>query len=426
MPDARFRVLITASTFPATPGDGTPRFVYDLAESLTGDADVTVLAPASPGNPCRCTMGSVPVHRFTYFLPRKWQRLTPGRGLGMRENMRGSRLAKLQIPLFLLAETIATRTLARRLDVDVVNAHWLIPQGLAAALAFGRKQRGVSGRPQIVLHVHAGDVYLLNKIPFGRRIARFVVSRSDALFADGSHVRDSLDRLLGYPSGALLQPMGVRLADFAPTAGTSEAHDDGLPSFPDGYIASVGRFVEKKGTLYLIRALPQVLERYPGLGLVLIGAGPLEGELREEVRRLNLHARVHFAGQQSHDRVAACLRRARLAVVPSIIDSNGETEGMPTVVLEAMAAGAPVVASAVDGIPDVISHGRNGWLCREKDPQDLAGNIVSALNERNSRTLRRAVADTLVPYSWQSVATRYLGTFDKLRQPYLTNRISTE
>ena len=102
----------------------------------------------------------------------------------MRENLRGNPLAALQVPFFLAAQTRAIRAAVVKRDIGIVNSHWLVPQGLAAAWARGR------GRFYHVLHVHAADVFLLEKLPWGSAVARYVTARTDAIFADGSGVRD--------------------------------------------------------------------------------------------------------------------------------------------------------------------------------------------------------------------------------------------
>jgi len=108
------------------------------------------------------------------------------------------------------------------------------------------------------------------------------------------------------------------------------------------------------------------------------------------------------------------LHSCRAAVVPSIIDSHGETEGMPTVVVESLAAGVRVVGSAVDGIPDVIRHGENGWLCREKDPEDLARNIVLALESPEASPVLEEGMKTAAHHDWAEVASRYAATFERV------------
>ena len=398
----RLRVLVVTSTFPLGPDDPTPRFVFDLADALAANCDVTVLAPDAPGAVRRERMGDVEVLRFGYFWPRSAQRLAYGGG--MRENLRRNPLAALQIPFFLAAETRAIRAAVVQRDIGIVNSHWLVPQGLAAARARGR------GRFRHVLHVHAADVFLLEKLPWGSAVARYVTARTDALFAAGSGVRDALDRLLDRPSGAAIQPMGARTSFFR---GGDETPQPTTP-FADGFLVFVGRFVEKKGVVYLLRALPQVRREHPRLGLVLVGHGPLEGELRSEVERLGLGDAVEFVGHRPHSEVVGYLRSCRGAVVPSIVDSRGETEGMPTVVVEMMAAGARVVASSVDGIPDVVRHCENGWLCKPKDPEDLAEKLLQALQDPSPSPIEREALATAEELDWSRIAERYQACFDAL------------
>ncbi len=395
------KILVTSSTFPGGEFDGSrPRFVYDLAEALARHPQVervVAVAPHHPGAPTRERMGTVEVVRFRYWWPARAERLTPN----MRQQMRDSLLARLQVPFFLLSELWTLSRTVGSQGIDVVNAHWMIPQGLIAAILRG----GARPRFALAVHLHAGDVYQLAKMPFGRAIARFVVRRSDRILASGSHVRETLDALLGYHSGALIQPMGVHgdLFGSVPADGSGE-----LPEFPDGFILFVGRFVEKKGAIYLVRALPRILAEHPGLGLVLVGSGPEEGTLRQEVRRLELDARVRFLGHRSHGEIAALLHRCRAAAVPSIIDRHGETEGMPTVLVEAMAAGVRTVGSAVDGIPDVMRHGVNGWLCREKDPDDLSDKLLEALSDGSSSAVTGEAKKTAGRYEWAEIAEHYV------------------
>jgi glycosyltransferase involved in cell wall biosynthesis len=388
------RILITTSTFPVALTDGGPRFVFDLARALSQHADVEVLAPHAPGAPITEQWDGVHVHRFRYFWPAGSQRLAYGGG--MRENIRASWLARIQVFPLLVAETLALHRRVRSSDVEVVNSHWMVPQGLTGAWARGRRRRF-----RHVLHVHAADVYLLARLPFGRAIARFVLSRTDALLADGSHVRDALDELVGHPSGAVLQPMGAWVADFqAPV-------EPVVTRFAAGYLAFVGRLVEKKGVVHLLRAFARVHTRMPDLGLVVIGSGPLQEELTKEAGRLGIEAAVEFTGALPHPDVIRYLRGSRLAVVPSVIDSHGETDGMPTVVVEMMAAGLPVVGSDVDGIPDLITHGRNGWLARPGDVEDLADKLRLALDNHDAAVAESARA-TASEFDWSAVAEAYL------------------
>jgi glycosyltransferase involved in cell wall biosynthesis len=369
--------------------------VFDLAKALGSHDRVEVLAPHAAGAARTEEWDGVTINRFRYFIPTRLQRLAYGGG--MRENMRASWLARLQVPFLLFAQVWALRRRVRGGAISAINTHWMVPQGLTAALVRGRARQF-----RHVLHVHAADVYLLEKVPFGAQIARFVLRRTDAVLADGSHVRDALDSLAGYPSGAVLQPMGAWVADFGDVANPV------VSRFPDGYLVAVGRLVEKKGFVHLLRAFARLRDEFPGLGLIVIGSGPLQISLEEEARVLRLGESVDFVGAKPHDEVVRYLHGGRVAVVPSVIDSHGETEGMPTVVVETMAAGLPVVGSDVAGIPDVIDHTRNGWLARPADPVDLADQIRTALTV-DTEAVVGAARRTAAEHDWPAVACRYLG-----------------
>ncbi|MGH0029449.1 MAG: glycosyltransferase [Myxococcota bacterium] len=392
------RVLVATSTFPLREGDGTPRFVQDLCGALAAHCDVRVLAPHAPGAARAEELGGLRVTRFPYFVPRGAQRLAYG--AGMPDNLRSSWLAKLQAPGYLLAQARAVRRLCARESVDVVNSHWIVPTGLATAMARGR-----GARFRHVVTLHGGDAHLLANLPGGPALARWVVERSDALIAVSSKIRDALDATLGRPSGAVVQPVGVDTGRFreGPAAASP---------FPDGYLLFVGRLIRIKGVDVLLRALARVREAHPGVGLVVVGDGPEREPLAGLARELGQEAAVRFPGAQSHDEVAAWLRGCRAAVVPSVVDADGREEGMPAIVAEALAAGARVVASATGGIPDVLRDAENGWLARPGDAQDLATRVQEALALPRPSALDAQAAETASELDWSRVALAYRSLFE--------------
>ena len=102
-----------------------------------------------------------------------------------------------------------------------------------------------------------------------------------------------------------------------------------------------------------------------------------------------------------------------MACVPSIIDSRGETEGMPTVVLEAMASGIKVVGSHVDGIPDVLRHRVNGWLAEPADADALAEAILEALTSSNAAAIATGGVSTARQHDWSELAREYAEILDQ-------------
>jgi colanic acid/amylovoran biosynthesis glycosyltransferase len=150
-----------------------------------------------------------------------------------------------------------------------------------------------------------------------------------------------------------------------------------LPRKP--IVLFVGRFSEKKGCEYLIRAMAEVQKVMDEVELVLIGDGELRTELEELAAKL-LH-RYQFLGFQTQSVVQDWMNQAMLLVVPSITASNGDSEGLPTVVVEAQAMGLPVVASNHAGIPQAVIHGETGFLTNERDIEGLAENCLWLLKD---------------------------------------------
>jgi glycosyltransferase involved in cell wall biosynthesis len=162
---------------------------------------------------------------------------------------------------------------------------------------------------------------------------------------------------------------GIRLRQVAPDRSGIRTRLSLGPA--DRMVLTVGRFTEQKGHRLLIEAMPAILEAGEDIHFVWVGQGPLEPQLRGAVHRRGLGRWVHFLGQRSD--VPELMAAADVFVLPSAF------EGLPLVVLEAMAAGLPVVGTLVCGIAEVVEHERTGRLV-EREPSLLARGVVDILN----------------------------------------------
>ncbi len=131
-------------------------------------------------------------------------------------------------------------------------------------------------------------------------------------------------------------------------------------------LITVSRLTEKNGLLYLIKALPQILEEHPDARLEVIGYGPLQGQLQKTVEALGVAAAVEFKGHVPNERVNERLAAAAVFVRPSL------EEGFGIAFVEAMAIGLPVVGTKVGGITDIVTDRVNGLLVEPLDSQSLA------------------------------------------------------
>ena len=144
---------------------------------------------------------------------------------------------------------------------------------------------------------------------------------------------------------------------------------------------SLGRLVHKKGIEYLLLALPEILKSCPTVCCVIAGAGPEQTALQALAHKLQVEPHVVFVGNVDWDDVPVLYALCDLFVVPSLHDEDGNVDGLPTTILEAMAAGKPVVASHLGGIDLVVSHGETGLLVEEKNVEQLAAAVITLLTK---------------------------------------------
>ena len=153
---------------------------------------------------------------------------------------------------------------------------------------------------------------------------------------------------------------------------------DGVPiKMRPKRILFVGRLVPKKAPLLLVRVFADVLKKVPDAELIMVGEGPLRGAAEKLAMRL--HAPIVFVGSQTSFEVLAHLREARVLCLPSVTAANGDAEGFGLVLLEAQAAGVPVVSSALGGSTEGLIDGVTGYRCSEGDRAMLAERLVSIL-----------------------------------------------
>lgn len=150
-------------------------------------------------------------------------------------------------------------------------------------------------------------------------------------------------------------------------------------------ILSVARLVEKKGLSDLIAAADILRRRDRRFQVEIVGDGPLRTRLAAQVRRLGLADRVKFAGPLPHDELCRIYQRASLFALPCVVAADGDRDGIPNVLLEAMASGIPVVSTAVSGIPEVINSESEGLLVPPNNPARLADALDRLLHSAELR-----------------------------------------
>jgi glycosyltransferase involved in cell wall biosynthesis len=448
-------VLFLTQTYPRFAGDIAGPFIEELAHALVRSGNrVTVLAPHAAGLPARRWSrgvggsgpsaggeggggaegtagtegiesaggsqtaggaGGVEVITFRY-APEAAEVLGYGRTLEADVRVRAG--AAAVAPLYALAARAALARQLRRRHYDLVHAHWIVPNGVAAAaavpaagVAAERSGGGSGAGVALAIGLHGSDVFLAERRG-ARVLARWALGRARLLTGCSPELVERVCALGFPPERARVIPYGVDARVFAPDAARRRLWRERL-GIPEGapVALAVGRMAAKKGFGVLAAVLPALLAETPALHVVLAGGGDLLGELAAATAPWR--GRVHLPGPVLRDTLPDLYRAADLFVLPAVHDEKGNVDGLPNVILEAMASGLPVVASGISGIPLAVEDGVSGLLVPERDAAALAAalrRLLAGGDERRrmgERGRRRAESEL----TWDAIAARHLEAY---------------
>jgi colanic acid/amylovoran biosynthesis glycosyltransferase len=267
----------------------------------------------------------------------------------------------------------------------------------------------ITGLP-LSIALHARDIFTDESILLPTKL-------TEAEFATVC-TKHGFDRLIRTQPAAVhgrlhLIRHGIDIADFTPP-----------PRRParEAIVACVGRLVEKKGHEVLLRAIAALRRARGRFQVAIAGDGPLRPQLESLAARLGIASVVNFCGALSHEEVKELLGVARMLVVPSVIASDSDRDGLPNVVLEAAAMGCPIVASDLSAIPEFVANGETGLLVPSGDVKALAAAIREVLDDpapaaaRAERARRRVVAEFDVTRNVTALETLFRETLER-RKP---------
>jgi glycosyltransferase involved in cell wall biosynthesis len=148
-------------------------------------------------------------------------------------------------------------------------------------------------------------------------------------------------------------------------------------------IVAIGRLIVKKGFANLIRACARLVERGRSFQCDIFGEGPLENQLRAQIEELGLQEFVRLPGPKPQHELRAHFANASVFVLPSVPEPDGGMDNLPTVIMEAMATGLPVVSTRIGGIPEMVIDNQTGFLVQPEDAVAFAGAIEKVTNDRS-------------------------------------------
>ncbi len=408
------------SSYPKFRGDTTAPFIESIATHIAAQGVETHVVLPEHRELKRGAMEDG-VHFYPYrYAPRpEWTRW--GYAEALRADVKLKRGVYALAPLALASSFQKMMQLTARAQFDVLHAHWVLPNAPAAALVAQRR------RLPLVISMHGSDVFMAEKNRAFGAAARWCFDRaaqltacSDELMQRALALGADENKTEWIPYGADAKAFQVHPADAQRVRAQLRLQDD------DVLILAVGRLVYKKGFEFLIAAMPRVLERAPRARLVIVGYGDLRAELETQARALGLNGCVTFAGRVAREQIPAYFGAADIVSVPSVRDDAGNVDGLPNVLLEGMAAGKALVASAIAGFPDVIEHNVSGVLTPEKNPVALADALTrlagdARLREQLGGAARAQVHENL---NWENVARKFIRVYARALKREKTTRSS--
>jgi len=287
-------------------------------------------------------------------------------------------------PLDDLRALLALARVVFREKPDVVHTHTAKAGALGRLAAFAFNLTRPRSRRCLVVHTFHGHVFegYFNKVGSlaVRASERLLARVTDRVIVISPRQRSAIvERFRVIPADRVsVVPLGLDLDDLLAVRGTDPALRDALDLPPEAFVVGcVGRLVRIKDLATMLEAVSLAVRRVPLLRLAVVGDGPERGVLERRAAELALGELVRFTGW-----------RRDLPFVYGGLDAvalSSRNEGTPVALIEAMAAGRPVVATAVGGVPDIVEHERTGLLVPPQDPQALAAALATLAESADTR-----------------------------------------
>lgn len=381
---------LLSTSFPRSAYDVPGAFVLGFARALVSQGHtVDVLAPEPAEHGALPAWPGIVLQWVPYLRPRSLEQTFYG--AGVPDNLRRDPRAWLGLAPFSVALLRAAAAQTHRWDALV--SHWALPCALVAGAVRGTRNH--------VAVLHSADVFALTRLPLRGRIAQRIVDGATALLFSSTLLRDTFLGLLppvpraSAATRCHVSPMGIEPLAAPSAPRRTLRRERALDAFT---VLSLGRLVPIKGTDDAIRASAAL--QCP---LLVAGAGPERGTLESLAHTLGADARFLgvVTGAAKRDLFAA----ADAFVLASRVLSSGRTEGTPTTLLEAMAAGLPIAATDVGGVAAVVTHERNGLLVPAGDLPALTAALARLRDDAALRKrLTRAARTTAALYTWGALA----------------------
>lgn len=366
-------ICVLTHTFPRNNSDVSAAFMKDFCDALRVNKNkVSVVAPFDPlfsrhGDRFK-------IYLYRYIWPNSLYRI--GYSRTMEADVKLKKSAYLLIPFMILFGSIKLFQVVKREKIDLINAHWILPNGLIALIV-----SKITGLPYAIT-LPGTDTYLIYRYPLFRLIAKLIAVNASGIYSNSSfHLNRVLSLGIKGNTAVISYPADVKI--FKPsTKGVKELKRKyGITN--EIVVLAVGRLVYKKGFNYLIRSINELKDS--PIKVIIGGDGDLKINLLRLIQRLGLENKIFMIGTIDRREITHYYNLADMVVSPSIVDRGGNVDGGPVVALESMACGKPQILTSILGMADVIDDGVNGFVVPEKNSKALSQAIRQLVDSKALR-----------------------------------------
>jgi len=360
------KVLYIVTSFPRDEKDVITPWMIETIERLRARGVEVVVYSCSCRGTADHELGGIPVRRFRYFF-KSLELLSHDNSIP--EQIRQNKLYLLLVAPYIVFGVLGLKRLLQRESFDVIHVHWPFPLGI-----FGYFAGRWSHAPVLSQFYGVELRWVRSKMPVFIPFLRWIIKHSDLVVAISSHTRKEIE-IIAPGSRVEIVPFG------SPVPPMVESEREAQDPARTRRVLFVGRLVERKGVEYLVRAMKEISCPWP-VELDIVGTGPLEENLKALAEQSGLSGRVHLRGKVSTEELKRYYSACDCFVLPAIVDSKGDTEGLGVVLIEALSYRRPVIASDLGGIVDIVQHEKTGLLVPEKDSLSLAAAIMRVLTDK--------------------------------------------
>ena len=347
------KITILTTSFPRFKNDSAGIFIYNFASQLSKlSCSFNVVAPHDTEVKPQDYPDNLNIHFFKYFYPLKYQSFAYKGGIVNRIKKKWLRI--LQLPFFMISFLLMALKVSRK--SDIIHSYWSVAGLIALTI------KAINKTP-VILTIWGSDI-LFTKIPVFSYFYRLFLKQANFILCESQHFKDQLVDF-GIPEILIsVIAYGIDYDTFKPSDKLECRKKLGLPA-GNFIILSVGNLIKLKGYNFLIDAIPKFLTRHPNAHFILVGDGENRIQLEIQAKKLDVYNNLQFVGQQHASEIPGWLNSADIFVHPSL------SEGTPNSIIEAMACGLPVLATAVGDIPNIIDSGHDGILIPSKDYKQI-------------------------------------------------------